>query len=141
MQKIENSRSEIKQENKVKHIVCASIEKSNVKCDFAEGSRLFFLGHMVWAYILAWTSARALKIQVSIPAVLLLGVLPDIDLFLAGFGVVHHSFTHSLFFWVILFTPLYLTQKRWVLPLLVAVTQHYAFGDFIVGSVMFLWPF
>jgi len=96
---------------------------------------------MVWAYIWAWLSARALKVDVLIPAILLLGALPDIDLFLSGFGVVHHSFTHSLLFWFILFTPLYWLLRWRAVPYLVAVMQHFVFGDFLVGSVMLFWPF
>jgi len=41
--------------------------------------------------------------KVFFPAVLMLAVLPDVDLFLWGFGVEHHTFTHSLFFWFVLF--------------------------------------
>jgi len=95
---------------------------------------------MVWAYIWAWISARALKTKISIPVILLLGVIPDIDIFLSGFGVVHHSFTHSIFFWLLLFTPLYPLLRRRTIPYLVAVVQHFTLGDFLVGSIMIFWP-
>jgi hypothetical protein len=71
----------------------------------------------------------------------MLGVLPDIDLFLGGFGVVHHSFTHSFFFWFIIFVPFFVVFRQKSIPYFVAVVQHFAFGDFLVGNVMIFWPF
>ena len=73
--------------------------------------------------------------------ILMLGVLPDVDLFLEGFGVGHHTFFHSLFFWVVLFVPALVIFRWKVVPYLVAVLQHFAFGDFFVGDVMLFWPF
>ena len=71
----------------------------------------------------------------------MLGVLPDVDLFLGGFGVGHHTFLHSWFFWFVLFVPLMVIFRWRVIPYFVAVVQHFAFGDFVVGEVMLFWPF
>jgi len=76
-----------------------------------------------------------------VPAILMLGVLPDIDLFFWRLGVVHHSFTHSIFFWLIIFAPFLLVYRLKPMPYLAAVVQHFAFGDLLFGNVMIFWPF
>lgn len=108
--------------------------------NIAEGSKLFFLGHMTWGYV--WTEMSAPKRRkLFIPAVLMLGVMPDIDILLKPFGVIHHTFTHSIFFWLIIFTPFFVISGKKTIPYFVAVVQHIAFGDFLVGTVMIFWPF
>ena len=93
---------------------------------------MFFLGHMAWAYVWAVVFAGRRKGGLFVPAILMLGVLPDIDLFLVDFGVRHHTFTHSLFFWFIIFVPLLVVYGRRGIPYLAAILQHFAFGDFVV---------
>jgi len=107
---------------------------------------LFFLGHMAWAYVWAvavWALMSRSKRggKLFVPAILMLGVLPDIDLFFGRLGVVHHTFTHSLFFWLVMFAPFLMVYQWKSVPYLVAVVQHFAFGDFLVGKVMIFWPF
>jgi len=58
---------------------------------------------MTWAYVWAVAFAGKRRIKLFVPAVLMLAVLPDVDLFLGGFRVGHHTFMHSLFFWFVLF--------------------------------------
>ena len=96
---------------------------------------------MAWAYVWAVTFAGKRGGRLFVPAVLMLGVMPDIDLLLEGFGFEHHTFTHSLFFWFVIFAPFLAVFRRKVVPYLVAVVQHFVFGDFFVGKVMVFWPF
>jgi len=96
---------------------------------------------MAWAYVWAVAFAGKRWGKLFVPAVLMLGVMPDVDLLLGGFGVAHHTFTHSLFFWFVLFAPFLAVYRRKSVPYLVAVVQHFAFGDFFVGEVMIFWPF
>jgi hypothetical protein len=102
---------------------------------------LFFLGHMAWAYV--WTEAFKRKFagKLFIPAILTLGVIPDVDLFLGGIGTAHRTLVHSLFFWFVIFAPFLVVFRGKSIPYLVAVVQHFAFGDLLVGSVMIFWPF
>ena len=102
---------------------------------------MFFLGHMAWAYVWAVTFAGKRGGKLFVPAVLMLGVMPDIDLLLEGFGFEHHTVMHSLFFWFVIFAPFLAVFRRNVVPYLVAVVQHFVFGDFLVGKVMLFWPF
>jgi hypothetical protein len=67
---------------------------------------LFFLGHMAWAVVFAVLLAGILgKGKLFVPFVLILAVLPDLDLFIGKYQMWHHTFTHSLFFWFVLFVP------------------------------------
>jgi len=102
---------------------------------------LFFLGHMAWAYIWAMMLAGKLRGKLFIHTVLMFGVVPDVDILLQGFGVVHHTFTHSLFFWLVMFAPFFAVFGRKLIPYFVAVAQHFVFEDFLVGKVMMFWPF
>jgi hypothetical protein len=96
---------------------------------------------MVWAYVWAVMFAGKRRRNLIMPLVLMLGIIPDIDLFLHGFGVLHHTFTHSFFFWLIMFAPFFAVFRYKAVPYFVAVAQHFAFGDFLVGNVMIFWPF
>jgi hypothetical protein len=100
---------------------------------------------MAWAYVWAvivWAVISGGKRggKLFVPAILMLGVVPDIDLFFGRFGVVHHTFTHSFIFWLVIFAPFLLVFRRESIPYLAAVVQHFAFGDLLVGRVMILWP-
>jgi hypothetical protein len=110
------------------------------------GTGLFFLGHMAWAYVWAaivWAVISGGKRggKLFVPAILMLGVVPDIDLFFGRFSVVHHTFMHSFIFWLVIFAPFLLVFRQESIPYLAAVVQHFAFGDLLVGRVMILWPF
>jgi hypothetical protein len=111
------------------------------RLDHCGGVGLFFLGHMAWAYVWAVAFAGKGWKKLFVPAVFVLAVLPDLDLFLWDFGVEHHTFMHSLFFWLVLFMPFLVIYRLKVIPYFVAVVQHFAFGDFLVGEVMLFWPF
>jgi len=102
---------------------------------------LFFLGHMVWAYVWAAMFAGKRNGKLFIAMILMLGIAPDIDLLLRSFGVIHHTLTHSFFFWLIVFAPFFAVFRQKTVPYFVAVAQHFAFGDFLVGNVMIFWPF
>jgi len=93
--------------------------------------------------MLAWSLIPKAKRggKLIVPAILLLGILPDADLLLSNLGVVHRTFTHSFFFWIIIFVPLFIVFRLKSVPYFVAVVQHFAFGDLLMGKVMIFWPF
>jgi len=95
---------------------------------------------MCWAYVFAVFFRGRRGEKLFVPAVLILGVLPDVDLFLENFGVGHHTFFHSILFWVAIFFPAIVVYRGKVVPYLVAVLQHFLFGDFLLGEVMLFWP-
>lgn len=94
---------------------------------------------MSWAYVVAVAFGGRGK-KLFIPAVLLLGCLPDIDLLFEGFGVAHRTFLHSIIFWIALFIPAFVNIRWRAVPYLAAVLQHVTFGDFFIGGVMLFWP-
>ena len=101
---------------------------------------------MAWAYVfamLAWALIPGVKRggKLIVPAILLLGILPDGDLLFGSLGVVHRTFTHSFFFWIIIFVPLFIVFRLKSVPYFVAVVQHFAFGDLLMGKVTIFWPF
>lgn len=103
---------------------------------------LFFLGHMAWGVVFAVVFAgKRERSRLLVPLVLISSVLPDLDLFIGDGQMWHHTFTHSLFFWFVLFVPFLWMYRLKVIPYFVAVVQHFAFGDFLVGDVMLFWPF
>jgi hypothetical protein len=108
--------------------------------------KLYFLGHMAWAYVfamLAWAFIPGVKRagKLFVPAILMLGILPDADLLLGSLGIVHHTVTHSFFFWILLFIPVFVVLRLKSVPYFVAVLQHFAFGDLLMDKVMLFWPF
>ena len=108
--------------------------------------KLYFLGHMAWAYVwamAAWAFIPGIKRtgKLFVPAVLMLGILPDVDILLGSLGVVHHTITHSFFFWFIIFVPVFIILRLKSIPYFVAVVQHFAFGDLLMDKVMLFWPF
>jgi len=101
---------------------------------------------MAWAYVFAmaaWALIPGIKRtgKLFVPAVLMLGILPDSDLLLGSLGVVHHTFTHSFFFWFIIFVPIFVIFRLKSIPYFVAVVQHFAFGDLLMDKVLLFWPF
>jgi membrane-bound metal-dependent hydrolase YbcI (DUF457 family) len=81
-----------------------------------------------------------LKTRVNPYVVLLLGALPDMDLFFASFGVQHRTVTHSLIFWPVVFIPVFVKYRKQSIPYFVALTQHIVLGDLIVNYVKPFWP-
>ena len=102
---------------------------------------------MTWAYVwamIAWVLIPGVKRgrKLIVSAILILGILPDADLLLGSLGVVHRTFMHSFFFWIIIFLPLFIIFRLKSIPYFVAVVQHFAFGDLLMGrGVMIFWPF
>jgi len=100
----------------------------------------------MWAYVfamIAWAFIPGVKRtgKLIVPLILLLGILPDADLLLGSIGIMHRTFTHSFFFWFIIFVPLFIIFRLKSIPYFVAVVQHFAFGDLVMGKVMIFWPF
>ena len=93
--------------------------------------------------MIAWAFIPGVKRtgKLVVPLILLVGILPDADLLLGGIGVLHRTFTHSFSFWFIIFVPLFVIFRLKSVPYFVAVVQHFAFGDLIMGKAMIFWPF
>ena len=94
---------------------------------------------MALAYLLAKGSAQPLKVNINIPLVLVLSIIPDIDI-LAGEGF-HRGPTHSVILAVLVFIPVFVLFRKQAVPYFLALVSHSLIGDlFIGGNLQLFWP-
>jgi hypothetical protein len=98
---------------------------------------LFALGHMMFGYLFVRLSDRAFKTRTSTWLALTVGLIPDADLYFASLGLEHHTYTHSILFWLPLIPLVY--YKREYIPACVGILQH-MLDDMLVGTVPILLP-
>ena len=98
---------------------------------------------MALAYLLSKTSAKLLNVNINIPLVLVLSVIPDIDLifdFLLK-SEIHRGPTHSIVTAVLVFIPFFVLYRQKAVPYFAALLSHSLIGDlFIGGYLQLLWP-
>lgn len=108
-----------------------------------EENKSFAVGHLALGYILSKTSARLLKTELNIPAVLMLSVIPDIDILIQKLipAFEHRGPTHSIITAFIVFVPIFAVYHKKAAPYLVALISHSLIGDYMVGrGIQLLWP-
>lgn len=79
---------------------------------------MFAVGHMALAYLLGKGSSKPLRIKLSIPILLVLSILPDIDIildFLTG-AEIHRGPTHSIVVAAIAFSPIFIIYRKKAIP-------------------------
>lgn len=64
-------------------------------------------------------------------------VIPDLDFLFYDF-IGHHTITHSVIFWAIIYAPLFLFWRLKTLPYFIATLSH-LLGDFIIGNPPLLY--
>jgi len=96
---------------------------------------------MAWGYIFGRLSGKGLKTKTITPLLFAVSTLPDVDLFLKPYGIVHRGPLHAPFTLLCFSLPFLMVYQRRALPYIVSVFQHLLFGDFIIASSMLLWPF
>jgi hypothetical protein len=100
----------------------------------------FAVGHMALAYLLGKPSAKILKVNLNIPLILVLSIIPDIDI-LCGVSELHRGPTHSIIAALIVFIPAFVIYRRKAVPYFIALASHPLIGDFFIGGqVMLFWP-
>ena len=110
---------------------------------FKEESASFAVGHMALAYLLGKSSAKLLKVNLNIPLILVLSILPDADILLEPLGVsgLHRGPTHSLISALIVFIPFFALYRRKAVPYFLALISHSLISDFLIGGqIMLFWP-
>jgi len=98
---------------------------------------------MSLGYLIGKLSAKILKLQINIPLILLLSIIPDIDIILrAIFGVpLHRGPTHSLILAFLVLIPFLIFFNKRALPYFFALISHSVMADFFTsGSIQLLWP-
>lgn len=100
----------------------------------------FAVGHMALAYLLAKPTAKLLKVNLNIPLILILSIIPDTDILL-GISELHRGPTHSLIVALIIFIPLFALYRRKAAPYFLALISHPLIGDYLIGgNIMLFWP-
>jgi hypothetical protein len=99
---------------------------------------LFLLGHLAWGYLLGKGSAKLLRVNINLPLIFALSVLPDIDRFIPGLA--HHGPTHSLLAIALFFIPVFIIYQARSVPYFVALVQHVIADLPSLGGIMILWP-
>lgn len=101
---------------------------------------MFAVGHMALAYILGKASATRLKVNLIVPAILVLSIIPDIDI-LFGVEEFHRGPTHSAVLALIVFIPFFVVYRRKAVPYFLALLSHGLIGDLVVGgNIQLFWP-
>ena len=80
---------------------------------------------------------RVFKTRTRTWVALTVGMIPDVDLLFTPWGMVHHTYTHSILFWLPL-APLMLISIPFI-PIYFGIVQH-MFDDALVGTVPILLP-
>jgi hypothetical protein len=110
---------------------------------FKEEKTLFAVGHMSLAYLFGKACAKLLKVNINVPLILVLSIIPDIDI-LFGFllnSEIHRGPTHSIIVAIVVFIPFFVLYRQKAVPYFAALASHSLIGDFFVGGkVQLLWP-
>lgn len=105
---------------------------------------MFAVGHMAIAYLLGKCSSKKLRVNLNIPILLVLSILPDVDIiydFLTG-SQIHRGPTHSIVVATIAFIPIFIIYRKKAIPYFLALISHPLIGDFFIGGKLQLfWPF
>lgn len=105
-----------------------------------EVRKSFAVGHLAFGYIISRSSAHFTRVDLNVPVVFALSILPDLDIVLPFFS--HRGATHSFFSALFIFTPFFILNFRRAIPYFLASIQHSMLGDFLTGGkIQLLWPF
>jgi membrane-bound metal-dependent hydrolase YbcI (DUF457 family) len=98
---------------------------------------------MALAYLVAKASGKLLKVNVNIPLILVLSIIPDVDIileFLLG-SPLHRGPTHSIIIAIFVFIPFLVLYRKKAIPYFAALASHSLIGDFFIGGqLQLLWP-
>jgi len=94
---------------------------------------------MALAYLLGKPSAKLLKVNLNIPLILVLSIIPDVDILFGN--ELHRGPTHSLILALIVFIPFFVLYRRRAIPYFLALISHSLIADFLIGGqLMLFWP-
>ncbi len=94
---------------------------------------------MALAYLLGKSASKFLNVQLNIPLLLLLSIIPDGDLLLIP--SLHRGPTHSIVTALLLFLPLFAYFHKKAIPYFIGLISHSLIADFFIGGqIMLLWP-
>lgn len=98
---------------------------------------MYALGHMMLGYLTVRVLDRVCKTKTKTWIALTVGMIPDVDLYFTPFGLVHHTYTHSILLWLPLIPLLFYSTS--FIPIYFGMVQH-MLDDALVGTVPILLP-
>lgn len=107
-----------------------------------EIEKTFAIGHFSLGYLLGTTSAKIINTRLNMALIFTVSVLPDIDLLFPNF-LAHRGPTHSLFFFLFIFLPIFAVYRKKTIPYFIVLLSHSLIGDIysnMEGTQLF-WPF
>jgi membrane-bound metal-dependent hydrolase YbcI (DUF457 family) len=104
---------------------------------------LFAVGHISLGYLVGRFFAKVLKVQLSIPLLFVISIIPDIDIIFEFFvnTPIHRGPTHSLIFALMIFIPFLIIFKKRAIPYFFSLASHSVLADFFIGgNIQLFWP-
>jgi hypothetical protein len=104
---------------------------------------MFPVGHLSFGFIIAYILIKKFSLhRISIPLVMFLSIVPDIDIFLQWVGIgSHKSMTHSTILCTILASIFIAKYGKPAVIYSLAYLQHIVIGDTLIGPINILYPF
>ena len=99
---------------------------------------MFLLGHSSWSYIFSKLTGRQVKVSIPAYLALLVGVLPDFDIYFKPL-IQHHTYTHSLIILLPICAVLVVRFNGLGLAFSLGILSHLV-ADSIVGTIPPLYP-
>ena len=99
---------------------------------------MYAVGHLALGYLSGKTASKILNVNINIPLLFLVSVLPDADLLIPGLEP--RRPLHSVIILCLLFLPTFIFFGKRAIPYFVALIQHILVGDCLTGNVQLLWP-
>jgi len=100
---------------------------------------LYAVGHLALGYLTGKLTSKLLKVNVNVPLLFVLSIIPDTDLLISGLE--HRGPSHSIVAFVFFSIPALMLYGKRALPYFLALAQHPIIGDYLTGGgVQLLWP-
>jgi len=100
---------------------------------------MYAVGHFALGYLMGKFTAWKLKMDINLPLVFLVSVLPDVDILIPWLE--HRGPLHSVVFFMLVFIPFFALYGKRAAPYFVALIQHILIGDYLIaGELQLLWP-
>ena len=99
---------------------------------------MYAVGHLALGYLSGKAASKILKVNINIPLLFFVSVLPDIDLLIPGLK--HRGPMHSMIVFCLLFLPSFIFFGKRAIIYFVALIQHILVGDYLTGGTQLLWP-
>ena len=94
---------------------------------------------MALGYLSGKATSKLLKVNVNVPTLFLVSILPDIDLLIPFLA--HRGPIHSILITTLVFLPIFLFFGNKAAPYYIAMAQHSIVGDYLTDQgIQLLWP-